>query len=79
MTMKHRLFLRAKKMIRLLRLHLDGEIVALMRDQGEKVELRVRAQERNLQAIDEIMDDPVALPNGGQTTLGNLFFQTLPI
>jgi multidrug efflux pump subunit AcrB len=61
---------------RLLRLHLDGEIVALMRDQGEKVELRVRAQKRNLQAIDEIMNDPVALPNGGQTTLGHLFTQT---
>ncbi len=61
---------------RLLRLHLDGEIVALMRDEGEKVELRVRAQKRNLQAIDEIMDDPVALPGGGQTTFANLFTQT---
>jgi len=61
---------------RLLRLHLDGEIVALMRDQGEKVELRVRAQKRNLQAINQFMDDPVALPNGRQTTLGNLFTQT---
>ena len=61
---------------RLLRLHLDGEIVALMRDEGEKVEMRVRAQKRNLQAIDQIMDDPVALPNGGQTTLGHLFTQT---
>jgi multidrug efflux pump subunit AcrB len=58
---------------RMLRLHLDGEIVALMRDEGEKVELRVRAQKRNLQAIDEIMDDPVALPGGGQTTFANLF------
>ncbi len=62
---------------RLLRLHLDGEIVALMRDEGEKVELRVRAKKRNLQAIDEIMDDPVALPNGEQTTLGHLFTQTI--
>lgn len=64
---------------RLLRLHLDGEIVALMRDEGEKVELRVRAQKRNLQAIDEIMDDPVALPNGGQTTFANLFTQTTSV
>jgi multidrug efflux pump subunit AcrB len=59
---------------RLLRLHLDGEIVALMRDEGEKVELRVRAQKRNLQAIDEIMHDPVALPGGGQTTFASLFY-----
>lgn len=58
---------------RLLRLHLDGEIVALMRDEGEKVELRVRAQKRNLQAIDAIMDDPVALPDGRMTTFSNLF------
>lgn len=62
---------------RLLRLHLDGEIVALMRDEGEKVELRIRAQKRNLQAINEIMDDPVALPDGGQTTFANLFHQTI--
>ncbi|WP_223788243.1 efflux RND transporter permease subunit [Marinicella meishanensis] len=61
---------------RMLRLHLDGEIVALMRDEGEKVELRVRAQPRNLQAIDAIMDDPVALPGGGQTTFANLFHQS---
>ncbi|MCB1582199.1 MAG: efflux RND transporter permease subunit [Xanthomonadales bacterium] len=60
---------------RLLRLHLDGEIVALMRDEGEKVELRIKAIQRNMQAIDEIMNDPVALPNGGQTTFGNLFTQ----
>ncbi len=64
---------------RLLRLHLDGEIVALMRDEGEKVELRVRAQKRNLQAIDEIMDDPVALPGGGQTTFANLFTQSTSV
>lgn len=61
---------------RLLRLHLDGEIVALMRDEGEKVELRVRSQKRNFQAINQIMNDPVALPNGGQTTLATLFNQT---
>lgn len=61
---------------RMLRLHLDGEIVALMRDEGEKVELRVRAQPRNLQAIDAILDDPVALPGGGQTTFANLFHHT---
>jgi multidrug efflux pump subunit AcrB len=60
---------------RMLRLHLDGEIVALMRDEGEKVELRVKAIKRNMQAIDEIMNDPVALPSGGQTTFGNLFTQ----
>ncbi len=64
---------------RLLRLHLDGEIVALMRDEGEKVELRVRAKERNLQAIDALMDDPIAIPGGGQTTFSHLFSQRTDI
>lgn len=71
-----KLGLKPKTVSRLLRLHLDGEIVALMRDEGEKVELRVRAIKRNLQAIDEIMDDPISLPNGGQTTFAHLFNKT---
>jgi multidrug efflux pump subunit AcrB len=53
---------------RLLRLHNDGEIIAFTRDQGEKVELRVRGPRRNLTEIDEALNDPIALPNGGTTT-----------
>jgi multidrug efflux pump subunit AcrB len=60
---------------RLLRLHLDGEVVAFMRDKGEKVELRVRANERNYQDIETVLNDPVSLPNGGVTTFSALFFQ----
>ncbi len=57
---------------RLMRLHVDGEVVADMRDRGEKVELRVRATPRTVQQIEAVLDDPIALPGGGSTTLGAL-------
>ena len=53
---------------RLMRLHVEGEIVAFTRDGGEKVELRVRGPRRTLGDVSEILDDPVALPQGGTTT-----------
>jgi multidrug efflux pump subunit AcrB len=57
---------------RLLRLHLDGEVVAFMRDRGEKVELRVRGLKRERQDIHSVLNDPIALPGGGSTTFGAL-------
>jgi multidrug efflux pump subunit AcrB len=54
---------------RLVRLHVDGEVVADLRDRGEKVELRVRATPRSMQQIEAVLDDPVALPGGGTSTL----------
>lgn len=57
---------------RLLRLHLDGEVVAFMRDRGEKVELRVRGLKRGRQDVSSVLDDPIALPGGGSTTFGAL-------
>ncbi len=68
----------AGKVARLLRLHADGEIVAMMRDKGEKVELRVRAKHGAGNGksagtvgadITGLLDDPIALPAGGNTTL----------
>ena len=53
---------------RLMRLHVDGEIVAFTRHGGEKVELRVRGPRRVLQDIGDILDDPIVLPQGGTTT-----------
>ncbi len=53
---------------RLMRLHVEGEIVAFTRDEGEKVELRVRGPRRILQDIGDVLDDPIALPQGGTTT-----------
>lgn len=60
---------------RLLRLHLDGEVVAFMRDNGEKVELRVRAQKKNHQDIQAILNIPLALADGETTTFSTLFTQ----
>ncbi|MDP2108061.1 MAG: efflux RND transporter permease subunit, partial [Rhodocyclaceae bacterium] len=66
----------AGKVARLVRLAVDGEIVALTRDRGEKLELRVRAKHRVDGSVgDDILDllnDPVALPGGQTTTLGAL-------
>jgi len=62
---------------RLLRLHLDGEIIAFMRDQGEKVELRVRGLNSQYQDIQSVLDDPVALPDGSITTFSTLFKQEI--
>jgi len=53
---------------RLFRLHNDGEIIAFTRDQGEKVELRVRGPRRVLAQIDAALDDPIVTPQGGTTT-----------
>jgi len=57
---------------RLLRLHLDGEVVAFMRDRGEKVELRVRGLNHGRQDVGSVLNEPIALPAGGSTTFGAL-------
>jgi multidrug efflux pump subunit AcrB len=57
---------------RLVRLHVDGEVVAEMRDQGDKIEVRVKAARDPMQAASDLLDDPVALPGGGTTALGAL-------
>lgn len=73
---------------RLVRLHTEGEIVAEMRDsgdKGDKIEVRVRGATSNqgganqsganpdsLADIQQLLADPVALPGGGTTTLGAL-------
>lgn len=57
---------------RLVRLHTDGEIVADMRDAGDKLEVRVKAAREPMLDVLQLLDDPVALPNGRTTTLGAL-------
>jgi len=51
----------------------DGEIVAEVRDRGEKVELRVRVAKREYQQIDEFLDNLFFLPNGQAIPLRELF------
>ena len=67
----------AARVARLVRLAVDGEIVAQTRDLGEKVELRVRAHRPGDSVghdILNLLDDPIHLGDsaGGQTTLGAL-------
>ncbi|MFZ5510087.1 MAG: efflux RND transporter permease subunit [Pseudomonadota bacterium] len=61
----------AAAVARWIRLNVDGEIVAVMRDAGEKVEVRVRAQPGESRDIARLLDQPIALA-GGTTTLGAL-------
>jgi multidrug efflux pump subunit AcrB len=53
---------------RLFRLHVDGEVIAFIRAEGEKMELRVRGPRRDLNDIATVLDDPLRLPAGGYTT-----------
>jgi multidrug efflux pump subunit AcrB len=65
---------------RLVRLHTEGEIITETRDSGDKIEVRVRgatanqgtANQGGLTDIQQLLADPVALPDGGTTTLDAL-------
>lgn len=57
---------------RIIRLLFDGEVVASMQDQGEQLDIRVRAHPELLEDINDVMRHSIALPKGGQITLGQL-------
>lgn len=57
---------------RIVQLYFDGEIVGEMHHEGEKLQVRVRAQEEQVSDIDAILKRPVALPRGGHIALGDL-------
>lgn len=66
--------LNAQQVARLVRLAVDGETVAFTRDQGDKIELRVRSASALgvRQDPSALLNEPVALPNGQITRLGEL-------
>jgi multidrug efflux pump subunit AcrB len=70
--------LNAAQVARLVRLAVDGEVVAFTRDGGDKVELRVRSDQALLEGDtlrvdpDSLLDEPIALPDGSVTRLGAL-------
>ena len=70
--------LNAAQVARLVRLAVDGEVVAFTRDGGDKVELRVRSDQALLEGsalrVDpaSLLDEPIALPDGSTTRLGAL-------
>ena len=55
-----------------IRLMFDGDIVAHMQDEGEKLEVRVRAVPEVRTNIDSVLEQTIALPSGGQIALGQL-------
>jgi multidrug efflux pump subunit AcrB len=57
---------------RLLRLHVDGEIVGFTREAGDRFELRVKADRDPLVDPARVLDDPIRLPTGQETNLGAL-------
>ncbi|MGD8475683.1 MAG: efflux RND transporter permease subunit, partial [Burkholderiales bacterium] len=64
--------LNAAMVARTIRLYVDGEIVTFMQDQGEKVEVRVRAEPEKMMGIDQLLNQPVPLSDGGQVALREL-------
>ncbi len=57
---------------RLVRLAGDGEVVASLQHQGEKVEVRVRAQPDRSGDVDSVLRQSVVLRDGGEVALGRL-------
>ncbi len=57
---------------RTLRLLVDGEVVADMQDQGEKLEVRVKRQDDDLRTVDQLLDFRLPTPDGGSIPLREL-------
>jgi multidrug efflux pump subunit AcrB len=54
------------------RLLFDGDVVATLQHEGEKVDVRVQAQQTDMRSIDRLLETPLALPQGGAMPLGLL-------
>ncbi|MCG5512179.1 efflux RND transporter permease subunit [Ectothiorhodospira shaposhnikovii] len=60
------------EVIRDLRLLTDGEVVASMRDRGEKIGVRVRADTQAVKDIQRFLETPISLPDGSVILLSQL-------
>jgi len=60
----------ASSIIRTLKLLADGEVIAQLSDQGEKVDLRIRSQITGATDIQAWLTTPIATPNGSYIPLG---------
>ncbi|GAB0148543.1 efflux RND transporter permease subunit [Marichromatium sp. PS1] len=60
------------EVVRMVRLYADGEVVASMQHQGERLEVRVRGAPRALLDTRSFLDHPVGLPDGSEIALGKL-------
>lgn len=64
--------LNPQEISRVLRLLIDGEIVGEIQDQGEKVELRIKAGEGEFVDIGDTLNFRIPTPNGGQIAIREL-------
>jgi multidrug efflux pump subunit AcrB len=62
----------AAQLGRLVRIQVDGEIVAFTREEGDKIEVRVRASQRLRDDPIAVLAEPLVLPNGQVTRLSAL-------
>ncbi len=67
----------AATLARIVRLAVNGEVVSVMRSEGNRIEMRVQAQQIERDDIASLLQFPIALPGvdgstGGVTTLGSL-------
>ena len=60
---------------RTVRLLVDGEVVAEMQDEGEKLQIRVKADHENLQDIGELLNFRMPTANGSSIPLNQLMTQ----
>jgi len=61
---------------RTLQLLVDGLVVADMRDDGEKLEVRVQGPRRHLSDIAQVLDFQIPLPDGGSVALYTLVLES---
>jgi len=60
------------EVVRTIRLLVDGEIIADMQDQGEKLEIRAKADQSTLQTIGQMLDFRLPTAGGGSVPLREL-------
>jgi len=60
---------------RTIRLLVDGEVVAEMQDEGEKLQIRVKADHQNMQDIGQLLNFRIPTPNGSSIPLNQLMTQ----
>ncbi len=62
--------------MRAMRLLVDGEIVAQLRDAGETVHVRVQAAQHSLPSVDTLLQREIPAPDGSMVPLSRLFQPT---
>jgi multidrug efflux pump subunit AcrB len=67
-----RVGINANEITRILRLLVDGEVIANVYDKGEKVDIRVKAQYANLNDIKQLLNIRIPTPDGSQIALSEL-------